>query len=92
MLSEPGSNTGLGKLEWAGETAPDCVHRERGDSRDGYNRSGTDRGFNCPLSLLKAVCGAEDVSWALEERKPGPEALVGVLGPPILERTCLSYA
>ena len=71
---------------------PDAGHREPGESSEGCSRSGTDRGFNCPLSLPNDVCDAAVGSCVLVGRSGGAVVLVGVLGPPILESRDLSYA
>jgi len=57
----------------------------------GWRRSGTDKGFNWGLRWGKDGWGseAEGGLWALVARG-GAVDLVGVLGPPILESSCLS--
>lgn len=91
--SESNVDVGLRKPEYPGEIAPDWGHRETGESRDGCSLSGTERGFNWPLRRLSDVFVAE--SCALADRRGGAVVRVGVLGvlgPPIFERSCLSYA
>jgi hypothetical protein len=72
---------------WPGDMAPEGGHLEAGES--GCRRSGTDNGFSWPLSLCNDECASVVGSWALLERG-GAAVRVGVLGPPILERSCLS--
>jgi len=83
---------GLRNPEYPGETAPDdetLGHRVLGESTALYRRSGIDRGFSCPFTLLADCCELGEPSCALVDRyetEPRP----GVFGPPIFDSNCLS--
>ena len=60
-----------------------------GDSSEDCKRSGTESGFSFPFSLLNDAC-AMGADSEVVVGSGGAVVLVGVLGPPILESSCLS--